>query len=306
MKCPSSTAACFPENFSQTLRYRHRIIIQIRNFFDTRGYVAVDTPVRVKSPGVDPYIDAVNAGAGYYLAPSPELHMKRLLCLDIDRLYQITHAFRENEQGQHHNCEFMMLEWYRKGTDYAGIMEETEELILYITKEESLPISSFRFPFEKVAVDELYVKCADWRPSADWNEDRYFHDWVEKIDPYLKTKEGLFICDFPEPLAALSKPKEDNGKLCQRFELFIKGIEIANAYTELTDYEEHGRRFKNAREKRRQMGKDPYHIDEEFMRMISGGLPECGGIALGIDRLIMAMLAIDHIDHVQTFPFSRL
>lgn len=299
----------FPVDFYQTLQIRHRITRKIREFFDNRNYLEVETPIRVPCPGIDPYLDALPAGSGFYLATSPELQMKRLLGLKIPCIYQLTHAFRANERGALHNAEFSLLEWYRTNTDYLGIMDETEAMLKVIIEDLDLDKSSapkYAFPFDRIYVDDLFKALAGWQPSRNWNEDRYFFDWVEKIEPFLASQKGVFVIDFPAPIAALAKIKESNPLVSERFELFMHGIEIANAFTELTDHQEQAERFKEARKKRLLLGKEVYAVDEKFLAALQAGIPECGGIALGIDRLIMAVLGLRDIAMVQTFPLSRL
>jgi len=157
-----------------------------------------------------------------------------------------------------------------------------------------------------MSVDEVFKDRAGWEPSQAWDEDRYFLDWVNKIDPYLATLSVVFVHDFPAPLASLSKLRDDNTKVCERFELFIHGLEIANAFTELIDPLEQEARFKMALEKRRIMKKEEYVIDEKFLDALQTGIPACSGIALGIDRLIMSLYGYSRIDMVQAFPEARL
>jgi len=304
-------AHSFPDNFKQLLITRHTINKKIRSFFTDAGYVEVETPCRVKCPGIDPYIDAIPAGSGFYLATSPELQMKRLLALGIPRIYQITHAFRSNEHGSLHNSEFTMLEWYRTGTDYWGIMEEIEQLLIYLMARDSenqdIPLINInKISFQRMSVDELFREQAGWEPSKAWDEDRFFLDWVDKIDPYLATLQVAFVYDFPASLSSLSKLKNNNHQVCERFELFICGLEIANAFTELTDPLEQEMRFKKALEKRRLMKKEEYTIDEKFLDALRRGIPACSGVALGIDRLIMALYDHTEIGMVQSFPETRL
>ncbi|MFC1591894.1 EF-P lysine aminoacylase EpmA [Thermodesulfobacteriota bacterium] len=306
MRKPASSDAVVAGNLVSILRTRHRVLKTIRDFFDTRDYTEVETPVRVKCPGIDPYIDALPAGPGYYLATSPELHMKRLLAGGCDRLYQVTHAFRAEEAGHLHNAEFTMLEWYRTGADYAAILQETEALLQNIAAALGGRAKAWRFPLERLTVDELYAGQAGWRPSEDWDEKRYFLDWVELIEPFLQTFDALFVIDFPAPLASLAKLKAAQPGVCERFELFLGGIEVANAFSELTDYHEHLRRFETASRQRQQMGKERYRPDNGFLEALQAGLPECGGIAVGVDRLIMAGLGLGHIEDVQPFPLARL
>ena len=299
----------FPDNLVTTLTVRHQILQAIRNYFDSAHYLEVETPLRLHSPGIDPYIDAIPAGNGYFLSPSPELQMKRLLTLGTPCIYQITHAFRDNEQGTQHNPEFTILEWYRCNTDYAGIMEETEQLIYSLLHNAAVSRAlklSYAFPFLRISVDELFKSRSGWEPSCQWDEDRFFVDWVDKIEPYLNTLDGVFVIDFPAALASLAKLKDGNPLLCERFELFMCGLEVANAFTELTDPLEQTRRFRNAQEKRKSLGKESYEIDVKFITALQHGIPECAGVALGIDRLMMALLGSRDIHMVQAFPDSRL
>jgi lysyl-tRNA synthetase class 2 len=301
----------FPNNFKDILLSRHFILSAIRTYFNAAGYIEVETPIRVVCPGLEPYIDAIPAGNGFYLSTSPELQMKRLMTVGIPRIYQITHAFRAEESGPFHNPEFTLLEWYRINTDYLGIREETEQLgkniveALNDNKEINYNIN-LAVPFKCCSVDNVYLQCAGWQPSENWDEDKYFNDWIEKVEPYLSSLKGVFVFDFPAPLASLATLKKTNKKVCERFELFINGLEIANAFTELIDSVEQEKRFINALLKREKMGKARYPIDANFLNALRSGIPECAGVALGIDRLIMALLGYTDINMVQTFPISRL
>ena len=296
----------FPGDFAATLRLRHTIIQAIRRFFDARSYIEVETPLRVPCPCIDIYIDAFPAGASLFLSASPEFHMKRLLRLPLDRIYQITRAFRAEEAGRRHSAEFTMLEWYRTATDYHGIRQETEELVRSLADTLGQRCAELQFPFPVMTVSELYGAHAGWDPCASWNEDRYFRDWAEIIEPVLPGLGAFFLQDFPAPLAALAQLSINNPQVCQRFELFINGLEIGNAYSELLDYEEHVRRFAEAAAVRNKIGKQPYPADAGFLEALRLGLPACGGIAIGVDRLIMALSEIDDIGLVQAFPAERL
>lgn len=301
-----SPRAMFPGDFAATLRLRHSIIQEIRRFFDTSGYTEVETPLRVPCPCIDIYIDAFPAGASLFLSTSPEFHMKRLLRLNLERIYQIGRVFRAEEAGKHHSPEFTMLEWYRTGTDYRGIMEETEQLVRRIAEALGPRCEPLSFPFGRMTVAELYGKHAGWDPVTSWDENRYFRDWAEKIEPELSGLGAFFLVDFPAPLAALSRIKQDAPLACERFELFMQGLEIGNAYSELLDYDEHVRRFEHAAAARKALGRQPYPPDKGFLESLRLGLPPCGGMAVGVDRLIMALLGFDHINLVQAFPAERL
>jgi len=302
---PSSVNS-FSSDFINVLKSRHKILNNIRKFFDIRDYLEVETPLMVKCPGIDPYIDPIISGDGFYLATSPELHMKRLLTAGIDKIYQITRSFRSEESGALHNNEFTMLEWYRAGSDYLDIMIETESLISHLCGSDIISKNRFTFPFKRITVDELFNTVAGWEPSCDWDEDRYFRDWAEKIDPYLKTIDAVFVMDFPASLSALSKLKEDNSLVCERFELYLYGVEIANAYSELIGLSEHTLCFENALKRRQALGKKICDIDTGFMDAVRKGIPESGGVALGFDRLVMVMLEKTRIEDVIAFPENRL
>lgn len=301
-----SSINSFSSDFINVLKSRQKILSRIRQFFDISDYLEVETPVMVKCPGIDPYIEPIISGDGFYLATSPELHMKRLLSAGFDKIYQITQSFRSEESGPLHNNEFTMLEWYKAGSDYLDIMLETEVLISQLCGSDIIDKNRFTFPFKRITVDELYNKVAGWEPSCIWDEDRYFRDWAEKIDPYLKTIDAVFVMDFPASLSALSKLKEDNSLVCERFELYLYGVEIANAYSELTGLIEHELCFKNALKRRQELGKQIYEIDSGFMDAVKKGIPEAGGVALGIDRLVMVLLDKTKIEDVIAFPENRL
>ena len=194
--------------------------------------------------------------------------MKRLLRLDLERMYQITRAFRAEEAGRHHSSEFTMLEWYRTATDYQGIRQETEELVRCLADTLGPRCAALRFPFPAMTVSELYAAHAGWDPCASWDENRYFRDWAEIIEPALAGLGAFFLMDFPAPLAALAQLHPDNPQVCQRFELFINGLEIGNAYSELLDHAEHVRRFAEAAAARKKMGKEPYPPDAGFLEAL--------------------------------------
>ncbi|MGA1795359.1 MAG: EF-P lysine aminoacylase EpmA [bacterium] len=294
-----------------TLLSRDRIYRGIRHFFHSRGYVEVETPLLVPCPGIDPHIDAIPAEGDLYLATSPELHMKRLVGMGMPRIFQITRAFRRGEQGGLHNPEFSILEWYHAGEDYHYLMTEVEDLVRHLV--EDLDAQGIRGiclkppPFPCLAVDWLFEQYAGWTPSVQWDEDRFFLDLVEKVEPRLSAEPAVIIHDFPAPLASLARCKPDAPHLCERFELYMNGLEIANAFSELTDPREQRERFQAAQERRRDMGKEVYPIDRKFLLLLEQGLlPPCCGIALGLDRLAMALVGARGIEEVMAFPASRL
>lgn len=284
------------------IEVRDRILTAIRAFFRMQGYLETTTPVMVRCPGLDQHVEALPAGKDMYLATSPELHMKRLVCHGANLIYQITPAFRAEEAGAHHKHEFLMLEWYHTGIGFLEMMQETEDLIKHLTTACAVVPEMLEFPVPRITVDRLYEDHAGWRPSEQWDEDRYFLDWVNTIEPYLQTIPAIIIYEFPEALSALSQISPINNRICERFELFIKGLEICNAYSELTDPVVHRVRFEHAAQHRKALGRRPYVADEFFLKAIEKGMPMCAGNALGVDRLIMALTGATHIDEVSLFP----
>ncbi|MFH1434531.1 MAG: amino acid--tRNA ligase-related protein [Pseudomonadota bacterium] len=291
------------EKINRLLKLRSRIISAIREFFDSADYVEVDTPSLVYNPPVDAYIDLIEAAGHRYLVPSPEIQMKTLLSRGLERIYQIGHAFRDGEAGPWHNPEFTMLEWYRVGADYRDIMDETQELAARVASLTDTPVS---VPFRRESITSVFTRAAGWDPCSCWNEDRFFSDLVGRIEPAIKSEEAVFLYDYPTPVAAMAEVKTGNGTICERFELYLGGIEIANGYTELKDPAEQKMRFFTENERRVGMGKPAYPADESYISTLQGGLPPCAGAALGIDRIAAFFLQTDGIRDVMTFPDSSL
>ena len=290
---------------------RHHLYQQIRHFFIHRGYLEVETPILVNCPGIDPHIEAISADKEMYLATSPELHMKRLLGMGMKRIFQFTKAFRKGEQGGLHNPEFSILEWYHTDQDYLYLMGEVEALIRELVKVLSkhgidyLKLDHESFP--RYTIDHLFNDYAGWIPSENWDEERFFLDLIEKVEPQIALKPAVIVYDFPAPLASLARLKSNDPLKCERFELYLDGLEVSNAFTELTDSREQRERFLAAQERRRMMGKNVYPLDHKFLQTLEKGLlPPCAGIAMGLDRLIMALTGDHRIEEVMTFSASRL
>ena len=264
------------------LQVRARVLKGIRAFFDARGFVEVETPVRIPAPAPEPHIDCPASGS-WFLRASPELQMKKLLAAGMDKIYQIGPCFREGECGRRHNPEFTMLEWYRTQADYLDILADMEALVSGILWPHG--VAAFR----RITVREAYRKWAGWDPFAAWDADRFDFDMATKVEPNLP-KTPVFLMDYPPAAASLSKMR---GDVAERWELYVGGVELANAFTELTDAAEQRRRFELAREERRQHGEADYPLDEEFLAVLNQ-MPPTGGVALGVDRL--AMLACEASD----------
>ena len=271
------------------LSERARVLRAIRAFFDARGFTEVETPVRIPAPAPEPHIDCPPSG-NWFLRASPELQMKKLLAAGMERIYQIGPCFRAGEKGRRHSPEFTMLEWYRANADYSDIARDAEELLAEVLKRDHADV-------QRITVREAYLRWAGWDPVETWDQDRFDFDMATKIEPNLP-KEPLFLTDYPAPAASLARLKSDDPRVAERWELYVDGIELANAFTELTDPVEQRRRFENARVERRALGEADYPLDEEFLDALAR-MPPSGGVALGVDRLVMLACGASSIADVQ-------
>ncbi len=271
------------------LSERARVLREIRAFFDARGFTEVETPVRIPAPAPEPHIDCPPSG-DWFLRASPELQMKKLLAAGMERIYQIGPCFRAGEKGRRHSPEFTMLEWYRANADYSDIARDAEELLAEVLKRDHADV-------QRITVREAYLRWAGWDPVETWDQDRFDFDMATKIEPNLP-KEPLFLTDYPAPAASLARLKSDDPRVAERWELYVDGIELANAFTELIDPVEQRRRFELAREERRALGEADYPLDEEFLDALAR-MPPSGGVALGVDRLVMLACGASSIADVQ-------
>lgn len=297
----------------ENLEKRAQVISAIRKFFDDNGYLEVETPILVAKPGMEPFLNpfktAVKDPKGErfdgHLITSPEYAMKKLLVAGFPRIYQLVKCFRNGEDfGGLHNPEFTMLEWYRTGTGYEGIMDELERMVISAATTLELEVAG---PFERITVAEAFRKHTKKDAFALAADESEFHKiFLNEIEPYLGKDRPTILYDYPAKMAALSKIKESDSRVAERFELYWKGLEIANAFTELTDVTEQRRRFEAEREERRKLGKPDHGLDEDFLAALEEGMPESGGIALGVDRLLMALLDEKDIRNVLAFPADTL
>ena len=286
----------------------------IRAFFLERGFVEVETPVRLPTPALELNIDAEPAGAGF-LRTSPELHMKRLLTAGYERIFQMGPCFRRRERGALHHPEYTMLEWYRTNADYLDILRDTEALIASLAPLSLCPITpppspttsllspaaSAPLPFLLLTVREAFLQHAGWDPVADYDAERFEQDLVAKVEPALPRTRPVILMDYPAAAAALSRRKPGNPALAERWELYMDGVEIANAFSELTDPAEQRARFESWAAERKAAGRDVYPLDEDFLAALTTGLPPSGGIALGVDRLVMVLAGKRSLDDVIAF-----
>ena len=290
------------------LTIRAAVLRSLRSWFDAEGFLEVQTPVLLQTPALELHIDALPAGAGY-LRTSPEFHMKRLLAAGYEKIYQVGPCFRRGERGDLHNPEFTMLEWYRVDADYMGILEDCRRLLTHVfqsLEKSATPFSkdwktAIRKEWAILSVSEAFITYAGWDPAAAFDADRFNVDLIEKVEPALPRDVPVILKDYPAAAAALSRRKPGQPELAERWELYLGGLELANAYSELTDAAEQEARFRECAEQRNALGKEAYAIDEEFLAALRAGLSPCGGIALGVDRLVMLAAGAKTLDEVMAF-----
>jgi lysyl-tRNA synthetase class 2 len=287
----------------QTLTERARIIQNIRSFFIDRGYLEVETPHRIPANAPEPHIDAVASGA-CALHTSPELAMKRMLAAGYEQLFQVCRVWREGERGQFHLPEFTLLEWYRTGIDYNALMNECMELLFVLVPEGKLCRAGrtidLTMPWQKLTVTEAFTQYASMDLNQALASDCFEEVLTSEVEPHLGCEKPTFLTEYPSCLAALARRKPGEPQVAERFELYIDGLELANAFSELTDAEEQRHRFEKDEELRRAAGKTPYPLPEKFLSELTT-MPEAAGIALGLDRLIMLITESKRIDEVVAF-----
>jgi lysyl-tRNA synthetase class 2 len=291
------------------LEIRSRTLQAVRAFFIENGFIEVETPVRVSTPALESHIDAMPAGDGY-LRTSPELHMKRLLARGVERLFQIGPCFRAGERGRLHSPEYTMLEWYRARSDYTDVLADTRSLLTRVCRcvrgSTTLDYAGNRIDLEaewrRLTVRDAFLSFAGWDPLVAFDADRFDVDLVERVEPGLPTDRPSVLTDYPPPLAALARCRPDHPPVAERWELYVGGIELANAFSELTDPREQRLRFERCAAARREAGREVYALDESFLAALESGMPPAGGVALGIDRLVMLLAGASSVSGVQAFP----
>jgi lysyl-tRNA synthetase class 2 len=363
---------------------RAKALSAVRAFFASRGFLEVETPLLVPSPGLEIHLDAVEVGGGY-LITSPEYQMKRLLAAGFERIYQVCKCFRGNEHGPHHASEFTMIEWYRAYDELESIIDDTERLVYdVVTAVSGSPFarvrsssasfassgasssgtsssgtsssgtSSWRMidvtpPWPRMTVREAMARFAGVEIDGDepaavlaakvraagipigasssgvgssgvgssgvgssgvedvaW-EDAFFAAFLARVEPAIEAMDRpLVLHDWPAPLAALAKRRDDDPRVALRFEAYVGGLELANAFGELTDPIEQRARFLEDQRVRRERGRAVYPLDEKLLAALVEGLPPSAGIALGFDRLVMLATGAAHIDEVLTFSAAEL
>jgi elongation factor P--(R)-beta-lysine ligase len=297
------------------LRDRARAFAIVRSFFAARAFLEVDTPLLVPSPGLDLHLDAVQADGGY-LITSPEYQMKRLLVGGVPRQFQIAHVFRQGETGDRHNPEFTMLEWYRAFAGVEHVMRDTEELVTELVSAfvgagvlpgDNGPVA-VTAPFPRVTVAEAFARHAGvpeaemFRLARD-DPDGFFRTLVERVEPALAARNTpVFLVDYPIEHASLARAKPGDPRVCERFELYLCGLELCNGFGELTDPKEQRHRLIADQRARTLIGKPVYPLDEHFLAALAEGMPPSAGNALGLDRIVALCLGEREIARVMPFP----
>jgi len=283
---------------------RARFVAEIRRFFDQRGVIEVQTPLVTEYGVTDLHVESLRLADGRFLRSSPEYAHKRLLAAGLGDLYELGPAFRAGEHGQRHREEFLLLEWYRLGWQWKALAEEVLELVRRITPDRdwrsefiswrALMLRAMDLDMEAVTEQDL----RDAAPGAPDGLDRpELLDWLfaTRVQDALPRDRLTVVHDFPACQAALARLKPGQPQWAERFEVFAGNVELANGYRELTDPVEQTRRFEADNKRRRASGRDTMPIDPRLIAALRNGLPECAGVALGVDRLLMVALGADDI-----------
>ncbi len=283
------------------------MIRSIRQYFVDRDYLEVETPNRIPAPAPECHIDAVPS-LDWFLHTSPELCMKRLLAAGYPRIFQICKCYRHGERGNLHLSEFTLLEWYRAGIDYRQLMEECEDLIRYVASHLGHGHAivhdggSIRLdqPWERISVKAAFERYAPCTLEESIARDRFEETLAGHVESHLGRTRPTFLYNYPLSMGALARRNVEDPAVAERFELYMAGLELANAFSELTDEKEQRQRFEEEETLRRTAGKPPYPSPEAFLHALNQ-MPESAGIALGLDRLAMILANTRQIDDVVAF-----
>lgn len=294
------------------LRQRQSIMAAVRHFFRERDFLEIETPNRIPAPAPETHIDSFKSG-DWFLHPSPELCMKRLLAAGYERIFQICKCYREGERGTRHLPEFTLLEWYRAEADYTALMRDCEGLLFYVAGQLGLgPQLSYQGqaidltpPWERITVDQAFRRYAGVSPEEALAADRFEEILVVQVEPHLGFERPTFLYDYPLSLGSLAKKKTADPPVAERVELYCFGIELANGFSELTDAVEQRQRFVADSQERKRLNKADYPLPEPFLEDLAR-MPEAAGIALGLDRLVMILTDATTIDQVVAFTPEML
>ena len=334
--CQGDWARFHANGLWENMRVRAAVLDAVRDFFRDENFLFVDTPTLVRASAQEEHIrlfateyQGDKEQEQLYLAPSPELYMKRLLGVGFERIYQISRSYRNGETGPQHNPEFTLIEWYRAYASYEEIMTDVENLVVHVVGSvlgQSSVVRERREiglqpPWERLSVRDAFARwaaidldaCADAeslflracalgygsaRREDSW-EDLYHKILLERVEPELAKLGAVHLFDYPRQLAALAKLKEGDPAVAERTEAYLGGVELSNGYTELNDPAQQRERFARGV----QAGGAP--ADEAFLVAMERGIPPAGGVALGLDRLVMIVVGASCLDEVIAFPLGH-
>ncbi|KAE9533940.1 elongation factor P--(R)-beta-lysine ligase [Ursidibacter arcticus] len=309
----------------QNLLKRSKIMGEIRQFFTERGVLEVETPAMSEFSVTDVHLSTFNTqflspfasqAKTLHLITSPEYHMKRLLASGSGAIFQICRVFRNEESGKRHNPEFTMLEWYRPHFDMYRLINEVDDLLQQILDCEPAESFSYQFVFQTyVGLDplsaskaQLVAKAKEYGLQCDENEQRdtlLQFLFSEVVEANIGKERPTAVYHFPATQAALAQISTEDHRVAERFEFYYKGLELANGFHELSDAKEQIRRFELDNLQRNEMGLPPQQLDHRFLNALKAGIPNCSGVALGVDRLLMIAMNAERIDEVMAFGVER-
>lgn len=307
----------------EILHCRAELYARLRHFFATRGVLEVETPILASAcapeTGIQPFVTQYHGANSrpLYLQSSPELAMKRLLAAGCGAVYQLTHAFRDGEAGRWHNPEFTILEWYRTDFNQDLLMDDVEAFLCEVAFFPPATRCSYSEVFQHwLGFDPLDISLSKLRTlvyqKTAYNAEQTDRDTCLQllmshcIEPSLGFDAPVMVFNFPASQAALARLNPDNPQVAERFEVYFKGVELANAFHELTDPIEQRRRFEKEILLKNQDNSAYSPLDERFLAALEAGLPDCAGVAIGIDRLLMLLTNAKSLDEVLTFSIERI
>ncbi|SUC09183.1 protein YjeA [Pasteurella canis] len=309
----------------KNLLARAKIIAEIRRFFTDRGLLEVETPILSEFGVTDVHLSTFDTefnspfaeqSKKLWLSTSPEYHMKRLLAAGSGPIFQLCHVFRNEESGQHHNPEFTMLEWYRPHFDMYRLINEVDDLLQQILDCPPTESLSYQFVFQEyvgldpLSVDreELIAKAKEYNLLSAAEEDRdtllqFLFSTI--VEPNIGKEHPIAVYHFPATQAALAQISSEDHRVAERFEFYYQGLELANGFHELTDVNEQLRRFEQDNVQRQKIGLPQRAIDKRLLAALQAGVPNCSGVALGVDRLLMIALQAQTIKDVIAFGIEN-
>lgn len=292
------------------LKSRAAMMTALRRWFASKDFLEVESPVRLPAPALEDYIDAVEAGNARWLRTSPELHLKRLLAAGYPRIFEIGPCFRFGESGDHHREEFTMLEWYRLGGTWTDLMDDAQGMIAAALEatnpgKSAVPFRGERIDFsgewQKLTVSEAFEKYASVSLREAIDTGNFEMVLCTEVEPNLGKGKPLFLTEYPMECSGLSAQLPGKPGFVARWELYVMGLEIGNACTELADPPEQERRFQATAELRANDKRPVYPMDQPFMNAMWNDFPLCAGTAIGLDRLAMVLTNASDIAQVRAF-----